>query len=153
MVPKTYMGMVVGSLCALTGVLTIALPVPVIVSNFAMFYSHAQARAKLPKKRRRVLAPEQAKLQVVKSHGASGAIGSLRTTGVTRYGRTSFSSTLHHQYRQSLHNHHPHALGDDGGMIALQNNVGPGGRRFAIDASAMSPGSPTPSLGKAAKML
>lgn len=35
--------------------LTIALPVPVIVSNFAMYYSHTQARAKLPKKRRRVI--------------------------------------------------------------------------------------------------
>uniref|UniRef100_A0A5S6QB83 BTB domain-containing protein n=1 Tax=Trichuris muris TaxID=70415 RepID=A0A5S6QB83_TRIMR len=68
MVPKTYMGMMVGSLCALTGVLTIALPVPVIVSNFATFYSHAQARAKLPKKRRRVLPIDQAKLQVVKSN-------------------------------------------------------------------------------------
>jgi Ion transport protein len=58
MTPKTYLGMFVGSLCALTGVLTIALPVPVIVSNFALFYSHTQARAKLPKKRRRVLPVE-----------------------------------------------------------------------------------------------
>nr|CAD7425754.1 unnamed protein product [Timema monikensis] len=59
MVPKTYVGMFVGALCALAGVLTIALPVPVIVSNFAMYYSHTQARAKLPKKRRRVLPVEQ----------------------------------------------------------------------------------------------
>jgi len=58
MSPKTYLGMFVGSLCALTGVLTIALPVPVIVSNFALFYSHTQARAKMPKKRRRVLPVE-----------------------------------------------------------------------------------------------
>jgi len=54
-VPKTYLGMIVGTLCALGGVLTVALPVPVIVSNFAMYYSHTQARAKLPKKRRRVV--------------------------------------------------------------------------------------------------
>ena len=58
MVPKTYAGMMVGGLCALTGVLTIALPVPVIVANFAMYYSHTQARSKLPKKRRRVMAVE-----------------------------------------------------------------------------------------------
>lgn len=56
--PKTYLGMFIGSLCALMGVLTIALPVPVIVSNFALFYSHTQARAKLPKKRRRILPVE-----------------------------------------------------------------------------------------------
>ncbi|XP_025837064.1 potassium voltage-gated channel protein Shaw-like [Agrilus planipennis] len=59
MAPKTYAGMFVGALCALAGVLTIALPVPVIVSNFSMFYSHTQARSKLPKKRRRVLPVEQ----------------------------------------------------------------------------------------------
>ena len=55
MVPKTYLGMFVGAICALGGVLTVALPVPVIVSNFEMYYSHTQARAKLPKKRRRVI--------------------------------------------------------------------------------------------------
>ncbi|XP_042880554.1 potassium voltage-gated channel protein Shaw-like [Penaeus japonicus] len=59
MVPRTYVGMVVGALCAIAGVLTISLPVPVIVSNFSMFYSHTQARSKLPKKRRRVLPVEQ----------------------------------------------------------------------------------------------
>ena len=45
MVPKTYLGMFVGALCALGGVLTVALPVPVIVSNFEMYYSHTQVRS------------------------------------------------------------------------------------------------------------
>ncbi|KAL6724642.1 hypothetical protein Aduo_019512 [Ancylostoma duodenale] len=63
MTPHTSFGRLVGSLCAVMGVLTIALPVPVIVSNFAMFYSHTQARDKLPKKRRRVLPVEQIRLQ------------------------------------------------------------------------------------------
>ncbi|KAL1283739.1 Potassium voltage-gated channel protein Shaw [Trichinella pseudospiralis] len=74
MTPKTYLGMIVGSLCALTGVLTIALPVPVIVSNFAMFYSHTQARAKLPKKRRRVLPLEQVRMQTRRMTAGDGVI-------------------------------------------------------------------------------
>ncbi|KAJ3644502.1 hypothetical protein Zmor_022227 [Zophobas morio] len=67
MAPKTYAGMFVGALCALAGVLTIALPVPVIVSNFSMFYSHTQARSKLPKKRRRVLPVEQPRRKKVEN--------------------------------------------------------------------------------------
>ncbi|KAI8489582.1 Potassium voltage-gated channel sub C member 4 [Branchiostoma belcheri] len=55
MVPRTFAGMIVGTLCAVTGVLVVALPVPVIVSNFNLYYSHAQAMLKLPKKRHRAL--------------------------------------------------------------------------------------------------
>ncbi|XP_036375987.1 potassium voltage-gated channel subfamily C member 2 isoform X2 [Megalops cyprinoides] len=53
MYPQTWSGMVVGALCALAGVLTIAMPVPVIVNNFGMYYSLAMAKQKLPKKRKK----------------------------------------------------------------------------------------------------
>lgn len=42
MMPISAWGKLVGSLCAIAGVLTIALPVPVIVSNFNYFY-HREA--------------------------------------------------------------------------------------------------------------
>lgn len=88
LVPKTYAGMFVGGCCALIGVLTIALPVPVIVSNFAMFYSHTQARAKLPKKRRRVLPIETVRQQSrnpggTSTAGNSGVMGKPSVGNVT----------------------------------------------------------------------
>uniref|UniRef100_A0A8C2WL36 A-type voltage-gated potassium channel KCND1 n=1 Tax=Cyclopterus lumpus TaxID=8103 RepID=A0A8C2WL36_CYCLU len=46
MVPKTIMGKVVGSACSLSGVLVIALPVPVIVSNFSRIYHQSQRAEK-----------------------------------------------------------------------------------------------------------
>ena len=42
MVPNTVVGKLFGSLCSLSGVLVIALPVPVIVSNFSRIYSQNQ---------------------------------------------------------------------------------------------------------------
>jgi len=86
MTPKTYVGMFIGSICALTGVLTIALPVPVIVSNFAMFYSHTQARAKLPKQRKRVVPVEAVRPKMgvtnnIRRDGIAGGSGSLIGSG------------------------------------------------------------------------
>ena len=42
MVPSTNMGYLVGSLCALSGVLVISFTVPVIANNFSLFYQYIQ---------------------------------------------------------------------------------------------------------------
>lgn len=54
-VPKTAPGKCVGILCALCGVLVIALPIPVIVNNFSLYYAHAQAKLRASNKRKKPL--------------------------------------------------------------------------------------------------
>ncbi|XP_056878371.1 potassium voltage-gated channel subfamily D member 2 isoform X2 [Takifugu flavidus] len=63
MVPKTIMGKVLGSICSLSGVLVIALPVPVIVSNFSRIFQQSQ-RAE---KRRAQKKTRLARIHMVKS--------------------------------------------------------------------------------------
>jgi len=46
-VPKTTAGKIVGSICSLSGVLVIALPVPVIVSNFSKIFLQSQRAEKM----------------------------------------------------------------------------------------------------------
>ncbi|XP_042082651.1 potassium voltage-gated channel subfamily D member 2 isoform X2 [Haplochromis burtoni] len=67
MVPKTIMGKIFGSICSLSGVLVIALPVPVIVSNFSRIY-HQSQRAE---KRRAQKKTRRARIRAVKSGGAN----------------------------------------------------------------------------------
>lgn len=52
MVPETIAGKIVGGVCSLSGVLVIALPVPVIVSNFSRIY-HQNQRADKRKAQRK----------------------------------------------------------------------------------------------------
>lgn len=54
-VPSGVLGKLVGSLCVVSGVITIALLVPVVVSNFSTYYSHE--------------APKTTKVCVVDSEG------------------------------------------------------------------------------------
>ena len=65
-VPHTVMGKIVGGICSLSGVLVIALPVPVIVSNFSRIY-HQNQRADKRKAQKKA---RMARIRIVKN--ASG---------------------------------------------------------------------------------
>ncbi|KAM4748125.1 A-type voltage-gated potassium channel KCND2 [Rhinophrynus dorsalis] len=74
MVPKTIAGKIFGSICSLSGVLVIALPVPVIVSNFSRIY-HQNQRAD---KRRAQKKARLARIRVAKSGSANAYLQSKR---------------------------------------------------------------------------
>lgn len=61
MVPETIAGKIVGGVCSLSGVLVIALPVPVIVSNFSRIY-HQNQRADKRKAQRVRPAPNERRI-------------------------------------------------------------------------------------------
>ena len=45
-VPVGWMGRVIGAACAITGVLTLAIPVPIITGHFNRFYAHKTGRGR-----------------------------------------------------------------------------------------------------------
>ncbi|XP_043944671.1 potassium voltage-gated channel subfamily D member 2-like isoform X1 [Protopterus annectens] len=134
MVPKTIAGKIFGSICSLSGVLVIALPVPVIVSNFSRIY-HQNQRAD---KRRAQKKARLARIRVAKSGSANAYMQSKRnglfsesveqSSNDEEKGLVSKSGS----YFEKQHHHLLHCLEKTTGLS------------YVVDDPFLSVGSPTP---------
>nr|XP_020636280.1 potassium voltage-gated channel subfamily D member 3 isoform X3 [Pogona vitticeps] len=77
MVPKTIAGKIFGSICSLSGVLVIALPVPVIVSNFSRIY-HQNQRADKRRAQKDLKKARLARIRVAKTGSSNAYLHSKR---------------------------------------------------------------------------
>ncbi|XP_052418659.1 potassium voltage-gated channel subfamily D member 3-like isoform X2 [Carassius gibelio] len=81
MVPKTIAGKIFGSICSLSGVLVIALPVPVIVSNFSRIYHQNQRADK--RRAQKVQKARLSRMRITKS-GSSSAFPHSKRNGLNQ---------------------------------------------------------------------
>ncbi|XP_074134083.1 A-type voltage-gated potassium channel KCND1 [Sminthopsis crassicaudata] len=103
MVPSTIAGKIFGSICSLSGVLVIALPVPVIVSNFSRIYHQnqradkrrAQQKVRLARIRMAKSGTTTAFLQYKRNRGLEDQDGAERPALNTR-SRSAFEQQHHH---------------------------------------------------------
>ncbi|XP_051532298.1 potassium voltage-gated channel subfamily D member 3-like isoform X2 [Myxocyprinus asiaticus] len=110
MVPKTIAGKIFGSICSLSGVLVIALPVPVIVSNFSRIYHQnqradkrrAQKKARLSRIRIAKMGSSNAYLQS-KRNGLFNELLDLTGTEGEEQHRNKTTSLLESQHHHLLH--------------------------------------------------
>uniref|UniRef100_A0A4W6F560 A-type voltage-gated potassium channel KCND1 n=1 Tax=Lates calcarifer TaxID=8187 RepID=A0A4W6F560_LATCA len=114
MVPKTIAGKIFGSICSLSGVLVIALPVPVIVSNFSRIYHQNQRADK--RRAQKVQKARLARIRISKT-GSSSAFLHSKRNGLFNEALELTSSTEEEQrltkstsLLESQHHHLLHCL-------------------------------------------
>ncbi|XP_034732289.1 potassium voltage-gated channel subfamily D member 3 isoform X2 [Etheostoma cragini] len=114
MVPKTIAGKIFGSICSLSGVLVIALPVPVIVSNFSRIYHQNQRADK--RRAQKVQKARLARIRISKE-GSSNAFLDSKRNGLFNEALEFTSSTEEEQrltkstsLLESQHHHLLHCL-------------------------------------------
>ena len=105
-VPVTKVGKIIGAMCAICGVIIIALPVSVIGSNFSYFYMQARTRIQQPRRSTKMptLAHVPANLMYKRfprrrSGSGSEANGNLHGNSFAR-GRSSLKRKTSSQYRK-----------------------------------------------------
>ncbi|KAK7884724.1 hypothetical protein WMY93_027847 [Mugilogobius chulae] len=103
MVPNTIAGKIFGSICSLSGVLVIALPVPVIVSNFSRIY-HQNQRADKMRAQQKV---RLARIRMAKKGTANAFLQYKEDRGI---GDRDSDSTMCVKNRSAFEHQHHHLL-------------------------------------------
>ncbi|XP_060559219.1 potassium voltage-gated channel protein Shal-like [Ruditapes philippinarum] len=120
-VPKTIPGKIVGSVCSLSGVLVIALPVPVIVSNFSRIY-HQNQRADKRKAQKKA---RQARIRMAKNASGAAFLNSKKRAEEMALAQESgmdIGESFRDQDRFNMQHHH---------LLNCLENTTLGGRRLS----------------------
>ena len=104
-VPVTKVGKIIGAMCAICGVIIIALPVSVIGSNFSYFYMQARTRIQQPRRSTKMptLSHVPANLmykRLARRRSGSGAEENGKLHGKSFVGRSSKKRKTSSQYRR-----------------------------------------------------
>lgn len=125
MYPTTLPGKLVGCVCAISGVLMIALPVSVVASNFSLYNSYAKVKLKLPSRGKKNMVDNALKALQLSTPQTSVSVAS--PDGVN--GRSRYASLATSGIEMGVLNCNKKSPGDE--VEALTNHEPDPNRRYA----------------------
>ncbi|KAH9504762.1 hypothetical protein Btru_061908 [Bulinus truncatus] len=143
MTPDTITGKIVGGVCSLSGVLVIALPVPVIVSNFSRIY-HQNQRADKRKAQKKA---RETRINMAKNASSAGFISAKKRAEEALLAREAGLELEEYSKHDIFEMQHHHLLSclertTDREFVEMDMTFNSGGTK----PSSTPPPSPDPSL-------